>query len=180
MSRRSEKKKGPKEKATRSKAKPEATPPARTPMSLLKRRRVLIAALAGFVTMILMAVIGGRQPPRITVINRTGETLNDVKVEYPGGSVTAEPVPEGGRASLLLRPDPANPKPPGSGPITVTCRIGEGLPVRFFSVVHGREYGAHDVLNVIRQPDGQGLISPAPTGGKPDLKNLLRRIGINL
>lgn len=179
MSHRSGKKnrtRGPK-----NKTKSDANSPPRKPLSLLRRRRVLIAALAGFLTMVLIAVLGGRQPPRITVVNGTGEPLNDVRVDFPGGSVSSDPVPDGGKASLLLRPDPADPKRPGSGPITLSYRVGEREPSRFFSRVHGQDYGSHDIITIARQPDGKVVVTPSPPGGwGVNVRDLLRRVGIRL
>jgi hypothetical protein len=129
-------------------------------------------------TMIVYALVVGRQPPRITVINRTGEPLNDVRVEFPGGSVGGGSVPDGDKASFLLRPAPENPQRPG-GPITLTYRVGNDPPSRFHSRVHGQEYGAHDIINVARQPDGKTIAIPGPEGGGGvGFRDLLKRIGI--
>jgi hypothetical protein len=178
MSRRS--RKVDRERAAR-KQKAEAESPPKKPFFILRRRRVLLAALAGLLTMILIAVLGGRQPPRITVVNKTGEPINGVKVDFPGGSVEADPVPEEGKASVLLRPDPANPKPPGSGPITLTYRVGNGAPNRFFSRVHGQEYGSHDIITILREPNGAIVAMPSPPGGWGiSFRDLLRRVGIRI
>jgi hypothetical protein len=147
--------------------------------AIIGRRRFALAAVAGMLTMILIAVLGGRQPPRITVVNRTGEPLNDLKIDFPGGSVGKESVPDGDKASLLLRPAPENFKRPGSGPITLTCKVGNDLPSRFFSRVHGQDYGAHDIITVARQPDGAVVVTASePGGGGMSFRDLLRRVGI--
>ncbi len=173
--------KGKTEKKSPRKPKAEAETATKKPFALLRRRRVLLAALAGTLTMILIAVIGGRQPPRITLVNKSGEPLNGVKVDFPGGSVEADPVPDGGKASVLLRPDPADPKRPGSGPITLTYRVGDGAPNRFFSRVHGQEYGAHDIITIVREPNGGIVAIPSPPGGAGiSFRDLLRRVGIRI
>ena len=161
--------------------KPESESPKKSPFAVLRRRRVTLAAVAGLLTMLLIAALGGRQPPRITVINRTGEPIIGLRIDFPGGSVEAPTVPDGGKGSLLLRPDPADPKPPGSGPITLTYRVGDQSPRRFFSRVHGQDYGAHDVITINRQPDGRIVEVPSPPGGwGVRFRDLFRRIGINL
>lgn len=172
---------GKKKKEPKDGPKPESESPKKSPLGLLRRRRVTLAAAAGLLTMLLIAVLGGRQPPRVTLINKTGEPIHDIRVDFPGGSVTAESVPDGGKGSLLLRPDPANPKPPGSGPITLTYRVGDQLPRKFISRVHGQDYGAHDVIAINRQPDGGIVEMPSPPGGwGVRFSDLLRRVGINL
>jgi hypothetical protein len=180
MSRRS--RQANKEKTTRKqKPKADMDSPPKKPFALLRRRRVLLAALAGLLTMILIAVLGGRQPPRITVVNKTGEPLTSIKFEFPGGSVESDPVPDEGKASVLLRPDPANPKRPGSGPVTLTYRVGNGPPNRFMSRVHGQDYGAHDIVTIARQPDGSIVVTPSPPGGWGiSFRDLLRRVGIRI
>ena len=162
--------------------KPENEPPKKSVFSVLRRRRVTLAAAAGLLTMLLIAVLGGRQPPRITVINRTGEPGSSGSgSEFPGGSVEAPTVPDGGKGSMLLRPDPDDPKRPGSGPITLIYRVGDGAPRRFFSRIHGQDYGAHDVITINRQPDGSIVDVPSPPGGwGVRFRDVLRRVGINL
>lgn len=178
MSHRSGKRKKP---GGEPEAKPEAESPRKRTLKLLLRRPVTLVGIVGLLLLLGMAIVGGRQPPRITVINRTGEPLRDVRVDFPGGSATLDAVHDGGKGSLLLRPDPATPRPPGSGPITLVYRVGDGPPGRFMSRVHGQDYGAHDVITIARQPNGQIAVTPsAPAVGNPWLRNLLRRVGINV
>jgi hypothetical protein len=176
MSQRSGKRK---KQGDKPKAKPEAESPRKRTLALFLRRPVTLIGIAGLLTLLVMAIVNGRQPPRVTVVNRTGDLLRDVHVDFPGGTASTDVVNDGGTGSMLLRPDPATPKPPGSGPITLVYRVGNGAPNHFFSRVHGQEYGAHDVITIVRQPDGAIIAAPsAPGGGGFRFGDLLRRIGI--
>ena len=180
MSHRSGKRK-PKEKSPKDQAKPGTESASKKTLGLLRRRRLTLAAVAGLITMLLIAVLGGRQPPRVTVINQSGEPLNGVRIDFPGGSVSADPVSDGGKASMLLRPDPATPTPPGSGPITLLYRVGEAKENVFRSWAHGRAYGAHDIITIARKPDGTIVVTPSPPGGGGvRFRDLIRRLGINI
>jgi hypothetical protein len=142
---------------------------------------VLLAALAGMLTMILYAVIAGRQPPRITVVNKTGEPLTGLRLEFPGGSVEPDPVPEDGKTSVLLLPGPGKTDRPGSGPITLFYHVANGPRNRFMSRVHGQDYGSHDIITIARDPTGQVVVTPSPPGGWGiSLREMLRRVGIRI
>jgi hypothetical protein len=168
-------------KGGKAEAKPEAESPRKRTLALLLRRPVTLIAVVGLLILLVMAIVGGRQPPRITLINQTGEPLRDVRIEFPGGLAAAEVVNDGGKASLLLRPDPDTPKPPGSGPIKLVYRVGDGTPNIFISRVHGQDYGAHDVITIARRPDGRIVEVPNLPGGRGfRFRDLLRRVGINL
>jgi hypothetical protein len=157
---------------------PEA--PRRRPLLVLSKRRFALAALAGLLTMLFMAILGGRVPPRITLVNQTGEPLADIRIEYPGGSIQAGDLPAGEKASFLLRPDPDAPPKPGKA-VLITWKLGNGLPGRFFSVAHGQEFGAHDVLAISRLPDGSVTVMPNPSSGwNFSVRAMLRRVGIRL
>jgi hypothetical protein len=164
-------------------AKAEAESPKKRTLVRLLRRPVTLIGIAGLLALLVMTAINGRVPPRITVVNRTGLPLRDVRVEFPGGTAAVDEVNDGGKGSILLRPDPATPKAPGSGPITLTYHVGDGPPNHFFSRVHGQEYGAHDIITIARQPDGGIVAMPndGPGGGGGfRIRDLLRRVGINL
>lgn len=180
MSHRSGKRKS-KEKAPKDQDGSGTESVAKKSLAVLRWRRVTLAAVAGLITMLLIALLGGREPPRITVINQSGELLNGVRIDFPGGSVSAQPVPDGGKASMLLRPDPATPTPPGSGPISLFYRLGGAGENVFRSWAHGRNYGAHDVFTIARQPDGSVVVNPSPPGGGGvRFRDLIRRLGINI
>jgi hypothetical protein len=179
MSHRSGKRK--KAKGAKAEVQPEAESPKKRTLALLLRRPVTLVAIAGLLVLLVMTLVNGRTPPRITLINRTGEPLREIRIEYPGAAAEVPgDVADGGKGSLLLRPNPADPKPPGSGPITITYKVGDGPPNRFFSRVHGQSYGAHDVLTIVREPDGKIVAMPQQEGGGVGFRALLRRVGINL
>jgi hypothetical protein len=171
-----------KAKGAKAEVQPEAESPKKRTLALLLRRPVTLVAIAGLLLLLVMTLVNGRTPPRITLINRTGEPLREIRVEYPGG-VAEVPgtVADGGKGSLLLRPNPADPKPPGSGQIKLTYHVGDGPRNLFVSRIHGQAYGAHDVLTIVREPDGKIVAMPEqPGGGGFRFRDILRRVGINL
>jgi hypothetical protein len=61
--------------------------PTEPPKDQRKRRRwrvALIVAVVG-VTMLVMSLINGLQPPMLTLYNKTGGTLNEIRIAFPGG-----------------------------------------------------------------------------------------------
>jgi hypothetical protein len=160
------------------------TPTPKKPRDLRRRGRWRVAIILGAfaITMLFVSLIGGLQPPMLTLYNKTGGPLTQIRVEYLGGEGRAEPVPDGGKTTLVLRPDPAAPKKPDGAPfMRLEVAMPDGMPFVIRSFVLATKPGSHEVFIARRQPQGTyEVVYQGPGGFQLSFRDILRRIGIRL
>jgi hypothetical protein len=171
------------QRSRKKKREGKSTPATEPPKDQRKKRRwrvTLLVAVAG-VSMLLISLIGGLQPPMLTLYNKTGGQLNDIRISFPGGEGKAAPVPDGGQTTLVLRPSPNAPKPAGPHFIRLDVVMPDGKPIVIKSSALAKDAGSHEVFYARPQATGGYEIVYQGAGGpRFSLRDILRGIGIRL
>ena len=134
------------QRSRKSKREGNSTPAPDAARDKRKKRRwrvTLLVAVAG-VTMLALSLIGGLQPPMLTLYNKTGGPLNDIRIAFPGGEGKAAPVPDGSQTTLVLRPTANAPKPAGPHFIRLDVVMPDGKAIVIRSSALAKEAGSHE------------------------------------
>jgi hypothetical protein len=154
--------------------------PAKDKRRKRRWRVTLLVAVAG-VTMLVMSLVGGLQPPMLTLYNKTGGPLNDIRVAFPGGEGKAPPVPDGGQTTLVLRPAADAPKPAGPHFLRLDVVTPDGRSIVIRSTALAKEAGSHEVFYA--RPNGTGsyeIVYQGAGGPRFSIRDILRSMGIRL
>jgi hypothetical protein len=160
-----------------------STPAPEVAKAQRKKRRwrvTLLVAVAG-VSMLIISLVGGLQPPMLTLYNKTGGPLNDIRIAFPGGEGKSAPVPDGGQTTLVLRPDANAPKPAGPHFIRLDVVMPDGKPIVVKSTALAKDAGSHEVFYARQNGLGSYEIVYQGTGGpRFSLRDILRSMGFRL
>ena len=151
--------------------------------SLLRRRRVTLIAVAFVLVGLAVSFFNLSREPRLTLVNKTGATLREIRVEYAGDLKMFDAVADGDKLSASLTPK--SPPPAGAtdqGLLTVQFRREDGPPFKLRSWAAANDPKLHQVFTAVSLPDGRINLIPLAEGGvmKFDFRALLRRVGIRL
>ena len=160
----------------------EETVSSRKTTSLLRRRRVTLIAIAVAVLVLLVSFVNNGQEPRLTLMNKTGATLREIRVEFPGGLKTVDSLEDGGKLTLSLQPEQTPPPDAAKGLVTLQFRREDGPPFKLRSWAAAKETKMHQVFTAVSLPDGRINVIPLDETGTArfNFRGLLRRVGINL
>jgi len=156
-----------------------AEPPARGGrFARFRRWRVTIVATTLILVVALASLVSGLQPPRLTLINKTGAPIADLRVDFPGGTAVGPPVENGETVTLSLR---AGPAPAADAGLTLQFRRPDGTTFKLRSRSLGKGRGTHEVFTAVGLPDGtiQVVKNEGPAVGGGGLRGMFRRLGWN-
>jgi hypothetical protein len=156
---------------------------SRKAVALLRRRRVTLIAVAFVLVALAVSVFNVNREPRLTLVNKTGATLREIRIEYAGDVKTFDLVTDGEKISTSLQPDAMPPADaPNKGLLVLQFRREDGPPFKLRSWAAANDPKLHQVFTAVSLPDGRINVIPLEEGGAAgiDFLGLLRRIGIRL
>lgn len=142
-----------------------------------KRWRITIACAILAAAVGLIGLINSFRPPRVSLLNKSGATLEEIRLEFPEGQRAVDTLGEGESISFSLPIPPADGKPPGL--VVLRIKLPGGTTSRIMSRRGGR--GSHEVFTAQGLPDGSVQLAPnrgRGDGFAVDFRSLLRKFGL--
>ena len=156
---------------------------SRKAVALLRRRRVTLIAVAFVLVMLGVSFFNGSREPRLTLYNKTGATLRELRVEFAGALKTFDTIADNDKLSISLQPTAPPPADaPNKGLLVLQFRREDGPPIKFRSWAAANDSKLHQVFTAVSLPDGRVNVMPLEEGGAAgfNFRALLRRVGIRI
>jgi hypothetical protein len=151
-------------------------------VSVFRRRRITLIALAVGVSLLGVTVFNATREARLTLLNRTGFPLRAIVVGAEKGSKTFDRIELNDKLSVALD-ELDKPALPGASKGLLTLefrRDGDDSTFKFRSWAGATDSKLHQVFTATLLPTGQIDIRPVTDGGTAgfSFQTLLRKLGL--